>query len=146
MAAFQIALDGRDQRRRLHRGDEVIEEALLGAFEGGARGRLGLRVQCAGRTGDIRRPHRGVEVVVDDRERPGIFVVNADLLVGEPMLDQFVLDALIRQRARRIEPERLQVARQDFHGRDAAGFDCLHEFATRGEGKVLTAQSPSRWA
>ena len=29
----EIGLDGADQRRRLHRRDEVIEEALLGALE-----------------------------------------------------------------------------------------------------------------
>ena len=61
MARAKIALDGRDQRRRLHRRDEVIEEALLGALEGRARGGLGLRVQRAGRAGDVGRlhaPHR----------------------------------------------------------------------------------------
>ena len=34
MAVPQIALDGRDQRWRLHRRDEMVEEALLGALEG----------------------------------------------------------------------------------------------------------------
>ena len=45
----------------------MIEEALLGAFEGGARGGLGLRVQRAGLAGDVGGPHRRVEIVVDDR-------------------------------------------------------------------------------
>ena len=48
---------------------------------------------------------------MDDRELPGVGVVDADLLVGQPVLDQFVLDAFIGERAGRIEAERLQVAR-----------------------------------
>ena len=53
MAGVEIALDRRDQRRRLHRRDQMIEEALLGALEGRARGGLGLRVQRAGVAGDV---------------------------------------------------------------------------------------------
>ena len=53
MAGLEIALDRADQRRRLHRGDEMIEEALLGAFEGRAGGGLGLGVQRAGLAGDV---------------------------------------------------------------------------------------------
>ncbi len=34
MAGIEVALDRRDQRRRLHRGDQVREEPLLGGFEG----------------------------------------------------------------------------------------------------------------
>ena len=37
VAGFKIALDRRNQRRCLHGGDEMIEEALLGALEGGSR-------------------------------------------------------------------------------------------------------------
>jgi hypothetical protein len=45
--ARQIALDGADQGGRLHRGQQMAEEALLGGFEGRARGGLGLAVQRA---------------------------------------------------------------------------------------------------
>ena len=48
MASSQVAIDGFDQRRRLYRGDQVIEETLLGALEGGARGGFGLGVQRTG--------------------------------------------------------------------------------------------------
>ena len=65
--AVKIALDGCDQRRRLHRRDQMVEEALLGALEGGARGGLGLRVQRAGGAGDVGRLHRRIEIVMDDR-------------------------------------------------------------------------------
>ncbi len=34
MAGLKVALDRADQGRRLHRGDQVREEALLGGFEG----------------------------------------------------------------------------------------------------------------
>ncbi len=79
----QVALDGRDQRRRLHRRDEMVEETLLGAFEGGPRRGLCLRVQRAGCAGDVRRPHGRFEIVMDDREGARIGVVDADLFVGE---------------------------------------------------------------
>ena len=137
--AFEIALDRGDQRRRLHRGDEVIEEALLGALEGRARGGFGLRVQRAGFAGDVGRLQRRVEIVVDDREGAGIGVVDADLLVGELVLDQLIFDALIGERPRGIEAERLQVARQHLHRRDAAGLDRLDELGARGEGEILAA-------
>ena len=128
-----------DQRRRLHRRDEVIEEALLGALERRARGGLGLRVQRAGRAGDVRRLHGRIEIVVDDAERPGIGVVDADLLVGQPVLEQLVFDALVGKRAGRIEAERLQIAGEHLHRRDAAGLDRLDELRPRRERKVLAA-------
>ena len=70
VAGVEIALDRADQRRRLHRGQQVAEEALLGAFEGGSRGGFGLRVQRAGLAGDVGGPHRGVEIVMDDANAP----------------------------------------------------------------------------
>ena len=120
----------------------MIEEALLGALERRTRSRFGLRVQGAGRAGDVRCLHRRVEIVMDDREGAGIGVVNADLLVGEFMFDQLVFDAIIGQRTRRIEAECLEVARQHFHRRDAAGFDRLDEFSACRERKVLAAPQP----
>ena len=139
MAGSEIAIDRFDQRRRLHRGDQVIEETLLGALEGGARGGFGLGVQRAGIAGDVRRLQRRVEIVVNDAERAGIGIVNADLLVGELVLDQIIFDALVAERPRRIEAERPQVARQHLHGRDAAGLDRLDELGARGEREILAA-------
>ena len=49
MAGGEIALDGGDQRGRLHRRDQMIEETLLGALESRARGGFGLAVQRAAR-------------------------------------------------------------------------------------------------
>ena len=67
MTIGQPLLDGPDQRRGLHRRDQVVEEALLGRFESRTGGRLGLRVQRAvGGTGDPGGFERGVEVVMDD--------------------------------------------------------------------------------
>ena len=45
-----------------------------------------------GLAGDVRGPHRRVEVVVNDREGAGIGVVDADLLGRELVLDQVVFD------------------------------------------------------
>ena len=139
VAGVEIALDRADQRRRLHRGQEVAEEALLGAFEGGSRGGFCLAVQRAGLAGDVGGPHRGVEVVMDDAERAGIGVVDANLLGRELVLDEFVLDALVGQRARRVETERLEVARQHLHGRDAALLDRLDELGAGGEREIVAA-------
>ena len=72
-------------------------------------------------------------------ERAGIGVVDADLLGRELVFDQFVFDALVGERARRVEAERLEVARQHLHRRDAALLDRLDELGTRGERKVLAA-------
>ena len=58
---------------------------------------------------------------------------------GELVLDQLVLDAVVGERAGRIEAERLEIARQHFHGGDAAGLDRRDELGARGEGKVLAA-------
>src|SRR3984893_10868121 len=120
----------------------MIEEALLGALEGGPRGGLGLRVQRAGRAGNVRRLHGCGEIVMNDREGSGIAVIDADLLISELMLDQLILDAFVGQRTRRIETERLEVARQHLHRRDAARLDGLDELATRRERKVLAAPQP----
>ena len=117
----------------------MAEEALLGALEGRPRGGLGLRVQRAGLAGDVGGLHRRVEIVVDDRERAGIGVVDADLLGRELMLDQLVFDALVGERARRIETERLEIARQHLHRRDAAGLDRLDELGAGGEREILAA-------
>jgi hypothetical protein len=95
--ALRSALDGRDQRRGLHGGDEMIEEALLGALEGRTCGRLGLGVQGPGFSSDVRRLQRGIEIVVDDLEGARIGVVDADLLRSELVFHQLILDPLVRQ-------------------------------------------------
>jgi len=97
VACVEIALDRTDQRRCLHRSQQMSEEALLGSFEGGSRGRLCLRIQGTGLAGDVGSPHRSVEIVVDDAECAGIGVVDADLFGRELVLDEFVFDALIER-------------------------------------------------
>ena len=110
MAVHQILLDRADQGRRLHRGQQMAEEALLGGFEGRAGGGLSLAVQSAGIAGDVGGLHRRIEIIMDDGERPGVGVVDAGLLGGELVLDQFIFDAVIGEGAGRVETERAQVA------------------------------------
>ena len=55
------------------------------------------------------------------------------------MLDQLVFDALVGERAGGIETERLEVARQHLHRRDAAGLDRLDELGAGGEREILAA-------
>ena len=100
---------------------------------------LAWRVQRAGLAGDIGGLQRGIEIVVDDLEGARIGVVDADLLGGELVLDQLVFDALVGQRAGRVEAERLEVAGQHLHGGDAAGLDRLDELGAGGERKVRPA-------
>ena len=142
VAFLEIALDRADQRGRLHAGQKMSEEALLGGFECRACGGLRLGVQRACLAGDIGGPHRRVEIVVDDREGAGIGVIDADLLGGQPMLDELVFDALVGERAGGIEAERLEIARQHLHRRDAAVLDRLDEFGPGGEREVLAAPEP----
>ena len=139
VVGLEIALDRADQRRRFHAGQQMAEEALLGGFEGGSRGGLCLRIQCADLAGDIRGLHRRVEIVVNDRERAGISVVDADLLGREPVFDQLVFDAFVGERTGRIEAERLEIARQHLHRGDAAVLDRLDELGACGERKILAA-------
>ena len=139
MALAEVALDGRDQRRSLHGSDEVIEESLLGALESRAGGGLSLRVERAGRAGDVCGLHRGLEIIMDDGERPGIGVVYVDLFVRQLVFEQFVFDAFVGKRAGGIEPEGFHVAGEHLHGRDAARLDRFDELASRREGEVLAA-------
>ena len=76
---------------------------------------------------------------MNDGEGAGIGVVDPDLLVGELMLEHFVLDAVIGKRAGGIEAQRFQIPREDFHGGDAARLDRLDEFGAIGEGEGIIA-------
>ncbi len=139
MAGVEVALDRLDQRRGLHRGDQVREEALLRGFEGGACGGLRLRIQRAVFARDVGGLHRGIEIVMNDLEGAGIGVVNPDLLRRERVHDQLIFDAFIGERTGGIEAERFEIAGQHFHRRDATGLDRLHEFCAGGKGKIFGA-------
>src|ERR1700730_6501354 len=120
----------------------MAEEALLGTFEGGSGRGLCLTLPRLGLARDVRGAHRGVEVVVDDAERAGIGIIDADLLGRKLVLYQFVLDAFVRERTGGIETEGLEVARQHLHCRDAASLDRLDELCACGEGEILAAPQP----
>ena len=73
----------------------MIQEALFGAFEGGSRRGLRLRVQRAGLASDVGGPHGGVEIVMDDTECAGVGVVDANLFGRKLVLNQIVFDAFV---------------------------------------------------
>src|SRR6266702_1845563 len=111
------------------------EESLFGALEGGSGGGFCLAVQRPSLAGNVDGPHRRLEIVMDDAERAGISVVDTNLLGRELMFDEFVFNSLVGQRARSIEAERLEVARQHLHRRDSALLDRLDELGPGGEWK-----------
>ena len=98
----------------------MAEEALLGAFEGRERGRLGVLVQHVLALDDAGRLQCLLDVGVDHLERIGIGVVDAPLLRRERVFEDVDLDPVVGERAGLVEAERLQIARDHLHRGDAA--------------------------
>ena len=119
-AGIEIGLDRAEERGALHRRQQVPEEALLGALEGRHRGGLGVLVERRFAVDDAGGLERLLDVVVDDLEGAGVGVVDAPLRIGERMLQNLHLDAVIGERAGLIEPQRLQVPRDHLQRGDAA--------------------------
>ena len=118
----EVGLDRPDQAGTLHGGQQMAEEALLGALEGRQRGRLGVPVQGVLAVNDAGGLERLLDVAMDDFESAGIGVVDAPLLGGERVFEGLDLDAVIGERPGLVEAEGLEIARDHFHGGDAAGF------------------------
>ena len=129
--------DRGDEARDLHRRNQMIEEALLVALEGRTRGGLGISViGLAALAGDVGGFQRRGQIIVDDLEGARISVIDAGLLLREPVLQHLDLDACIGQRPRRIEAKSLEIARQHFHRGDPARLHRRDEVLARREGHV----------
>ena len=137
MACVEVLLDGADKGGAFHACQQVPEEALLGALEGGERGGLGALVERILVLDDAGGFQRLVDVGVDDLEGLGIAVVDAPLRGGEGVVEDVDLDALVGQRAGLVEAEGLQVAGDDFHGGDASGLHGGDEVGAPVEGVVV---------
>ena len=112
-------------------------------FEGRARGALGVAViGPAALAGDVGGFQRRGQIVVNDLEGAGVGVVDADLLRRELVLQHLDLDAGVGEGARRIEAERLEIARQHLHGGDAARLHRRDKVLPRREGHVGRAPEP----
>ena len=118
---FEVGVDGAEERRALHGGEEVSEEALLGGLEGRDRGGLGVAVEGLLAVDDAGGLEGILDVGVDDLEGVGVGVVDAPLLRGERMFEDVDLDALVGEGAGLVEAEGLEVAGDHFHRGDAAG-------------------------
>ena len=116
----EVGIDGADGRGALHSGQQMAEEALLGALEGRQCRRLGVPVQRVLALDDAGGLQRLLDVGVDHLEGAGIGVVDAPLLLRERMFEDVDLDPVIGQCPRLVEAERLQIAGDDFHRGDAA--------------------------
>ena len=118
---IEIGLDRADQARALHGGQQMAEEALLGALEGRHGGGLRVPVQRVLAVDDAGRLQRLLDVPVDDLEGAGIGVVDAPLLGRQRVFEGLDLDPVIGERPGLVEAERLQVPRDHLHRGDAAG-------------------------
>ena len=142
---FEVRLDGADQRGALHRGQQVPEEALLGALEGRERGGLGVLVEGRVPVDDAGRLQGVLDIGVDDLEGAGIGVVDAPLLVRERVLEDVDLDPVVAERAGLVEAEGLEVARHHLHRRDPARFhggDEVGPGLERGLARCPEAEAP----
>ena len=141
-AGIEIGLDRADEAGTLHGGQQVAEEALLRALEGGQRGGLGVLVERRLAIDDAGGLQRLVDVVVDDLEGAGIGVVDAPLLGTERVLQDLDLDPVIGEGAGLVEAEGLQVAREHLHGRHPARLHRGDEFGAGLEGSLAGGPEP----
>ena len=139
MTRRQVRFDRADERGAFHGGDEMVEEALLVALEGRARGGFRLGVQGA----RLRRNTRGLkgslEVVVNDLIGIGVAVIDRDLCGRQLVHQHLVFDPGIGEGPRQIEPERLQVARDHLHGGNAPGLHRGNELGPCHEREIPRA-------
>ena len=138
----EVGLDRADQRRALHGGQQMAEEALLGALEGRHCGRLGVPVQRVLAVDDSGGLQGLLDVPVDDLEGAGIGVVDAPLLGGERVFEDLDLDAVIGERPGLVEAEGLEVARDHLHRGDAAGLHRGDEFDPGLERRLAGGPEP----
>ena len=138
----EVGLDRADQRRALHGGQQMAEEALLGALEGRERGRLGVPVQRVLAVDDSGGLQRLLDVPVDDLEGAGIGVVDAPLFRRQRVFEGLDLDAVIGERPGLVEAEGLEVARDHLHRGDAAGFHGGDKFDAGLERRLAGGPEP----
>ena len=117
---FEVGLHRADERGALHRGEQVPEEALLAALEGGHRGGLRVLVPRGLLVDDAGGLERLLDVVVDDLEGARVGVVDAPLGVAERVLQDVDLDPVVAEGTCLIEPEGLQVPGDHLQCRDPA--------------------------
>ena len=100
-------IDRGQQARELHRQKQLREEALLGPLEDRQRCGLGTRVKrpAGFAVYDPRGLQRFAEVGMDDRSGLGIGIVDHDLIPGQAMLEDFILDTGERKGPGRVKAE-----------------------------------------
>ena len=138
-AGIEVGLDRANERGTLHGAQEVAEEALLGALEGGERRRLRVPVQRLLALRDPGGLECVVQVGVDDLEGACVGVVDAPLLGTQRVFQDVHLDPLIRQCPRLVEAQGLQVPGDHLHGGDAARLHRRHEVPPPLEGRLACA-------
>jgi len=143
LVAIQMEIDGSNQRGELHRQQQLVEEALLGAFKPASRGSFRTAVErCAidfvDHAGQLQRL---LKVLMDDRPGVGISVVNGDLFGCQIMFQDVVFDACEAECARLIEAKCLEIARHEFHRSDAPCPDLADEIFPVGKRGARSPQT-----
>ena len=113
----------------------MVEEALFRAFEAGlGRGACGRRIGLARGVVDAGRRQRGFEIVVDGAKRSSVGVIDLDLGRSERVFEHVILHPIKTEGTRRVEPERLEIARDHLHGSDTARLHRRNEALAAWEG------------
>ena len=99
-----------------------------------------LRVVVFQRIDDAGQFQRRFHVLMDHRSRLGIGVVDLDLYRRQAVAQDLIFNAGEAERARGVEPERLQVAGDQFHRCDPALADLGDERLAVGEGGLRSPQ------
>jgi len=81
---------------------------------------------------------------MDDRPGLRIGIVDRNLIVGQAMLEDFVLDTREGKRAGRVEAERFEVPRDQFHCRNASIANVGNKGLAIGEGCLGAPKTKAR--
>ena len=143
LAGGEVGLHGLDDRRHLHRRDDLVEEPLLRPPEGGHGCALGLRVLrlAAVLVDGAGQSERLVDVLEDHLPRFGQRVVDFHLRIGEGVFETIVFHAVVGQAAGDVGAERLHGGSDHLHGGDPALLDAGDELPHGGEGRAAAPQA-----
>ena len=134
--------DRGDDRWQLHRKQHLAEETLLGGLEARAGRCLRPAIQSGVlETIDDAGEFQGFfHVPVDDGPGIGVSVVDLDLRGRQFVPQDLIFDTGEAQRSRHVEPSRLEIACDQFHGGDPALANAGDELLAIGERRLRSPE------